>query len=97
MSSKNALVVFIRPSSDHTRFFEDEIAWSTLERLTDNDVIEHVDLQNPGSFGQPASQPDISFARRRITGRMVVREDESISRLAELPAEKCPEDKPKTR
>jgi hypothetical protein len=31
-------------------------------------VIEHVDLQNPGSLGQPASQSDISFTRRRITG-----------------------------
>jgi hypothetical protein len=35
-------------------------------------MIEHVDLQNPGSLGQPASQPDIGFARRRIPGRMVV-------------------------
>jgi hypothetical protein len=43
----SALVV----SSDQTRFFEAEITWPTLERLTDNDVIEHVDLQNPGSFG----------------------------------------------
>jgi hypothetical protein len=52
MSSKNsALVVFITSY----RFFEAEITWPTLERLTDNDVIEHVDLQNPGSFGQPAS------------------------------------------
>jgi hypothetical protein len=35
-------------------------------------VIKRVDLQDPGSFGKPASQPDISFARCRITGRMVV-------------------------
>ena len=35
-------------------------------------MIEHVDLQNPGSFAQPASQPDISFARRRIARRMIV-------------------------
>jgi hypothetical protein len=26
-----------------------EIAWPTVERLTDNNVIEHFDLQNPGS------------------------------------------------
>ena len=31
-------------------------------------MIEDVDLQNPGSFAQPASQPDISFARCRIPG-----------------------------
>jgi hypothetical protein len=55
-------------SSDHTRFFEAEITWPALERLTDNDVIEHVDLQNPGSSGQPAGQSDISFARSRSTG-----------------------------
>jgi hypothetical protein len=38
-------------SSDHTSFFEAEITWPTVERLTDNDVIEQVNLQNPGSFG----------------------------------------------
>src|ERR1700676_1210674 len=35
-------------------------------------MIEHVDLQNPGSFSQPTGQPDISITRRRIPGRMVV-------------------------
>jgi hypothetical protein len=48
-------------------FFEAEVTRSTVKRLTDNNVIEHVDLQNPGSFGKPASQPDISLARRRIS------------------------------
>ena len=28
-----------------------EITWPTVEWLTNNDVIEHVDLQNTGSFG----------------------------------------------
>jgi hypothetical protein len=28
-----------------------EITWPLVERLTDNNVIEHVDLQNPRSFG----------------------------------------------
>jgi hypothetical protein len=32
-------------SSDHTRFFEAEITWPTIERLTDNDIIEQVDVQ----------------------------------------------------
>ena len=64
MSSKNnALVVFIRLD----RFFEAEITWPALQRMTHNDVVEHVDLQDPASFGQPASQPDISFAKRRIS------------------------------
>ena len=35
-------------------------------------MIKHVDLQNPGSIGKPASQPDISLARRRIPRGMVV-------------------------
>src|SRR5260370_2570796 len=33
-------------SSDCTRFFEAEIAWSTVKRLTDNDMIEQVDLSS---------------------------------------------------
>jgi hypothetical protein len=37
--------------------------------LTDNNVIEHVDLQNPGSL---ASQPDISVTGRRFAGRVVM-------------------------
>jgi len=28
--------------------FEAEIIWLTVERLADNDMIEHVDLQYPG-------------------------------------------------
>jgi hypothetical protein len=71
----NGLVANQQPwrfASDHTRFFEAEITWPTVERLTDNNVIEHVDLQGPGSLGQPASRADISIARCRITGWMVV-------------------------
>jgi len=35
--------------------FEAEITWSTVKRLTDNDMIEEVDLQKPGSFGSPGT------------------------------------------
>jgi hypothetical protein len=35
-------------------------------------VIEDVDLQNAGSFGQAESQPDISITGRRFAGRMIV-------------------------
>jgi hypothetical protein len=59
-------------SADYPPFFEAEITWPTVKRLTDNNVIEHVDLQDPGSLGQPASQADISIARCRITVWMVV-------------------------
>jgi hypothetical protein len=30
-------------SSDHTRFFE--VTWPTIERLTENDIIEQIDVQ----------------------------------------------------
>ena len=46
-------------------------------------MIEHVDLQNSGSFGKSAGEPNISFARCRISRGMVVHEHESISRLAD--------------
>jgi hypothetical protein len=35
-------------------------------------VIEHVDLQDSGSFGKSAGQLNISFARCRISRGMVV-------------------------
>jgi hypothetical protein len=38
----------------------------TVERLIDNNVIEHADFQDPDSLGQPAGQPDISIAACRI-------------------------------
>ena len=53
---------------------------STFLAVTDNYMIEHVDLQNPDSFDEPTSQTDISFTRRRLPRGMVVHEDEGISR-----------------
>ena len=44
-STNSALVV----SSDHTRFFEAEIAWPTVERLTDNNMIELLICKIPAS------------------------------------------------
>ena len=32
----------------------------TVEKLIDNNVIEHADFEDPGSLGQPAGQPGIS-------------------------------------
>ena len=47
-------------------------------------MIEDVDLQNPGSLGQPASQPDISVTGRRFAGRVVMHEHEIPQRLREI-------------
>jgi hypothetical protein len=38
----------------------------TVEKLIDNNVIEHADFQDPGSLGRPAGQPGISIAGCRI-------------------------------
>ena len=42
-------------------------------------MIKHVDLQNPGSFAQPASQPDIGFTWSRLARGVVVYQDECVS------------------
>src|ERR1700736_3209154 len=53
-------------------------------------MVDHVDLQNPGSFDQPASQPNIGFARRRLPRGMVVHEDKTVGRLSDYGSEYVP-------
>jgi hypothetical protein len=53
-------------------FFEAEVTWPIVGRLADNDMIQHCDLQNPGSLGQPASKTTIRFTRRRIPRWVIV-------------------------
>ena len=60
-------------------------------------VIKHVDLQNPGSLGQPASQPDISFTRRRAHRKDGCARERKHKPIDRLPAEKYPEEKLETR
>jgi hypothetical protein len=43
--------------------FEAEITGPAGGRGTDNHVIQHLDLQNPGAFGEPASQAGIWLGR----------------------------------
>jgi hypothetical protein len=79
-----------------TRFFEAEITWLTVERLADDDMIEHVYLQNPCSFCQPGFS--------RISASLGVgcpRDDYVPAQMhmprARLQAERFHEDAPETR
>jgi hypothetical protein len=65
-------------------------------RGTDNHMIQHLDLQEPGAFGEPASQAGICLGRRRIPRWLVVLKDQAklslFSKLAvrkEEPRELC--------
>jgi hypothetical protein len=68
-SQKETTCIFQRPAPKEKGFHGGitgsnpvGAARPTVERLTDDNVIEHVDFQNPGSFGQPESQPDTARA-----------------------------------
>jgi hypothetical protein len=52
--------------SQKASFFEAEISWPAVKEPADNQMIEHVDLQNPGSFAEAASQPHIGFTGSRV-------------------------------
>jgi hypothetical protein len=47
-------------------FLEAEIPLPTVHRLTDDDVVKHLDLKNPGSFAEPTREAEISLARAWI-------------------------------
>jgi hypothetical protein len=49
-------------------FFEAEITGPTDGRCADDQVIQHLDLQEPGAFGEPVSQATIRFTWRWIAG-----------------------------
>src|SRR4029077_13981867 len=65
---------------EHARLLETEIARIVFRRRADDDMIEQLDLQKLGRFGQPTRQAMIGLARRGIAGRMVVYDDDSIGR-----------------
>jgi len=52
--------------SDNAGFLEAEISLSVIHGLTDDHMVQELDLKNPSSFVNPAGQPDISFARVRV-------------------------------
>ena len=54
--------------ANRSGLLEAEISLPAVHRLADHHVIKHLDLENPGSFVEPASQTKISFARTRVAG-----------------------------
>jgi hypothetical protein len=51
------------PLSDNAGFLEAEVSLSSIHGLTDDHMIQELDMKNPGSFIDPKGQPHISFAR----------------------------------
>jgi hypothetical protein len=67
-----------------------EISLPIANRMPDDHVIEYLDLENPRSFVEPASQAKISFARTLVSGRMIVYQDERVCRMGDNRAEYIP-------
>ena len=63
---------------DHAGFLEAEISLAAIHRLTNDHVIEELDLENPGGFANPACEPQISFTRLRVTRWVVMYQDEGV-------------------
>ncbi len=57
----------IHQLSDGAGFLKTKICLPIIHRLTDDHVIKHLNLENPGSFVKPASQTKIGFARARVS------------------------------
>ena len=64
--------------SQHACLLETEIAGASFGRRADDDVIEQFDLQKLGGFGQASRQTVVSLARRGISGRMIVYNDDCV-------------------
>jgi hypothetical protein len=75
--------------ANRSGFLEAEISLPAVNRMSDDHVIKHLDLENPGSFVEPPSQAEIRIARARISGRMIVYQDERVSRMRDHPGERC--------
>jgi hypothetical protein len=65
-------MVFDCPLSDNAGFLEAEIPLPVIHGLTDDHMVQELDLKNPGSFANPAGQPHIGFTWRRIPRGMIV-------------------------
>ena len=60
------------PLSDNAGFLEGEVSLSVIHGLSDDHMIQELDLKNPGSFINPTGQPHISFARLCVARRVIV-------------------------
>ncbi len=54
--------------ANRSGFLEAEISLPAVNQMSDDHVIKHLDLENPGSFAEPPSQAEIRFARARVSG-----------------------------
>lgn len=62
-----------RPSlRDGAGFLETEISLPAVNWLTDDDVIQHLDLKNAGCFAESTGKSKISLAWAWVTGWVVV-------------------------
>lgn len=43
-----------------------------IHRLTDNDMVQKLDLKNPAGLANLAGEAKIGFARAGVSGRMIV-------------------------
>src|SRR5437899_1699754 len=46
-----------------------------ISAVPDNNVVENLQVEEPGAFGELTCQSDVVLARRRVSTRMVVDED----------------------
>jgi hypothetical protein len=58
-------------STDSPAFLEAKVSLPPVNRMSNDGVIKHLDLENPGSFVESPSQAKIGFARAWISGYAV--------------------------
>jgi hypothetical protein len=56
----------ICPLADSSGFFEAKISLPVIDWMTDDYVVQQLDLENPGSFANPAGEAKIGFARTGV-------------------------------
>src|SRR6266550_2331487 len=61
-------------------FLEAEVAGASFGRRANDDVIEQLNLQKLGGFGQTPRQAVIGLTRRRIAGGMIVHDNHCVGR-----------------
>jgi hypothetical protein len=61
-----------RVLTESAAFLEAKISLPVIYWLTDDYVVQQLDLENPGSFANPAREAKIGFARARVPRRVVM-------------------------
>jgi hypothetical protein len=77
---KLAFVSSIRKASGNdASLLEAEIAASSRSGRTDDDVIHQMELQDSAGLENSPGEPQIRFGRGRVSGGMIMDQDEGIS------------------